>query len=81
MARIKVLGVGCAKCKQLEKAAGKALEKLDQKPEVEHIINMRDIASYGVMNTPGLVIDDKVVSTGKVLKVDEIVELIKKSGI
>ena len=80
MAKVKVLGIGCAKCKQLEKSANKAMEQLGLKPEVEHVTDMQAIAAYGVMSTPGLVIDEKVVSAGKVLKTEDIVSLLKKSG-
>ena len=69
---IKILGTGCPKCKQLEKAVIKAIEKSGVDATVEKVTSINDIMDYGVMMTPALVIDEKVVSTGKVLSIDEI---------
>ncbi len=69
---IKILGTGCAKCKQLEKATIKAIEKSGVDVSIENVTSINDIMDYGVMMTPALVIDEKVVSSGKVLLVDEI---------
>lgn len=74
---IKVLGGGCAKCHELEANTKAALEELGVNEMVELITDFSVIASYGVMSTPALVIDSKVVSFGRVLKKDEIVELYK----
>jgi len=74
---IKILGTGCAKCKQLEKAVIKAIENLGVDANIEKITSINDIMNYGVMITPALVINEKVVSTGKVLSTDEIEKLIK----
>jgi small redox-active disulfide protein 2 len=71
---IKILGTGCSKCKQLEKAVIKAIENLGVDANIEKITSINDIMDYGVMMTPALVIDDKVVSSGKVLSIDEIQE-------
>lgn len=75
---IKILGGGCAKCNQLEDATVKALIELGMDSTIDHVRDFEKIAMYGVMTTPALVIDGKVVSYGKVLKKDEIVEIIKK---
>lgn len=75
-ARIKVLGSGCAKCRQLEENANTAIKNKGLDDVVLHINDMVEIVSYGVMTTPALVIDEKVVSTGKVLSAKEIEELI-----
>ena len=75
-ARIKVLGSGCAKCRQLEENANAAVKNKGLDDVVLHINDMVEIVSYGVMTTPALVIDEKVVSTGKVLSAKEIEELI-----
>lgn len=75
---IKILGGGCAKCNQLEKATKEALSSLGMSTDVEHITDYTDIAAYGVMSTPALVIDNKVVSTGIVLKVEEVVKILKE---
>ncbi len=75
---VKVLGSGCAKCNQLEKATKEALSELNMDTTVEHVTDFQEIAKYGVMATPALVIDGKVVSYGKVLKTKEVVSLLKQ---
>ncbi|MFY9415507.1 MAG: thioredoxin family protein [bacterium] len=77
-ARVKVLGRGCAKCNQLKEATKAALEQLGMDTTIEHVTDFSQIAAYGVMTTPALVIDGKVVSYGKVLKTDEIVKILQK---
>jgi small redox-active disulfide protein 2 len=76
---IKVLGIGCAKCNQLEAATKAALEQLGMDTAIDHITDFAQIASYGVMTTPALMIDGKVVSTGKVLKTEEVKALLQKA--
>ncbi|SHI86394.1 thioredoxin family protein [Parasporobacterium paucivorans] len=78
-ASVKILGSGCAKCNQLEAATKEALKQLGMDPAVDHITDFSQIAAYGVMTTPALVIDGKVVSYGKVLKVDEVVKILQKA--
>lgn len=75
---IKILGGGCAKCKQLENATKTALEQLGMDTAIEHVTDFVQIASHGVMTTPALVVNDKVVSYGKVLKVNEVKKIIKQ---
>ncbi len=75
---VKILGVGCAKCLQLEENAKKALEKVGLDIEIEHVTDATEIATYGVMSTPGLVVNDKVLSVGKVLDVEQILALFTK---
>lgn len=75
-ARVKVLGSNCSKCNQLEAATKAALEQLGMDTTIEHVSDFSRIAAYGVMTTPALVIDDKVVSYGRVLKTEEIVEIL-----
>ncbi len=77
-AGIKVLGSGCAKCNALEQAVGEALSELGMETAVDHVTDFAQIAAYGVMSTPALVVDGRVVSCGKVLKKDEAKELIRK---
>lgn len=77
-AGIKVLGSGCAKCNQLEAATKAALEQLGMDTRIEHVTDFGQIAAYGVMSTPALVVDGKVVSYGKVLKPDEVVKILHK---
>ena len=77
-AGVKVLGSGCAKCHALEDATRKALEELGMDSTIDHVTDFAQIAAYGVMTTPALVVDGKVVSYGKVLKKDEAKALIQK---
>ncbi len=76
-ATVKILGSGCDKCNQLEKATKEALEELKMDNAIDHVRDFAQIASYGVMTTPALVVDGKVVSYGKVLKKDEVVKILK----
>lgn len=78
-ATIKVLGSGCTKCNQLEAAVKEALGELGMAADIEHITDFAQIAAYGVMSTPALVVNGKVVSYGKVLKRDEVIELLQKT--
>lgn len=75
---VKVLGSGCAKCNELEVNVKAALEELGMDTAIEHVTDFTQIAAYGVMSTPALVIDGKVVSYGKVLKKEEAVTLLQK---
>ena len=77
-ASVKVLGSGCAKCNALEAATRAALEQLGMNTEIDHVTDFAKIAAYGVMSTPALVVDGKVVSYGKVLKTEEVVAILKK---
>ncbi len=74
---IKILGTGCKKCEELKENVKKALEELDLDIPVEHITDLIQISSYGVMSTPALVIDGKVLSYGKILKPSQIKEFLK----
>ena len=78
-ASVKVLGSGCKKCNDLEAATVEALKNLGMDTTIDHVKDFAEISSYGVMSTPALVVDGKVVSCGKVLKVAEAEELIKKA--
>ena len=69
---IKILGSGCAKCMELEKATRTAISELQLDYEIEHVTNYVEIASYGVMSTPALVFNGEVLSYGKVLSVEEV---------
>lgn len=78
-ASVKVLGSGCAKCNQLEAATIDALSELGMDTAIEHVTDFAKIAAYGVMSTPALVVDGKVVSYGKVLKKDEVIDILRKT--
>lgn len=73
---IKILGSGCPSCKKLEINTKVALEELGLEAVVEKVTDMADITSYGVMSTPALVVNGKVVSYGKVLKPKDIKKLL-----
>ena len=77
-ASVKVLGTGCAKCNELETNVKAALEELGMDSTIDHVTDFTQIAAYGVMSTPALVVDGKVVVYGKVLKKDEVVKLLQK---
>lgn len=77
-AGVKVLGSGCAKCNSLEAATRSALEELGMDTTIDHVTDFAQIAAYGVMSTPALVVDGKVVSYGKVLSKDEAKQVIQK---
>jgi small redox-active disulfide protein 2 len=73
---IKVLGAGCANCHTLEDRTRAALADAGLEASVEMITDYGVIAGYGVMNTPALVIDEKVVMSGRVPEVPEIASLL-----
>ena len=77
-AGVKVLGTGCAKCNALEDAVRSALTELGMDTTIDHVTDFTQIAAYGVMTTPALVVDGKVVSYGKVLKKEDAKALIQK---
>ena len=72
MKEIKILGAGCPKCQKLAANAEKAAQELGVDFEIKKVTDINDIIGFGVMVTPGLVVDGIVKSTGKVLSVDEI---------
>lgn len=75
---IKVLGTGCAKCKTLENHTKEAVQQLALNAEVLKVEDIVEIMKFGVMTTPALVVDGKVVMKGKVPSVAEIKELLSK---
>jgi small redox-active disulfide protein 2 len=78
MKTIKVLGPGCKKCKQLEASAKDAVAQLGEGYEVIKVENMEEMMKYNIMSSPGLVIDEKLISAGKTYSVDELKELFIK---
>ncbi len=76
---IKILGSGCKNCVALKENTEAALKETGIDAEVVKVQDMKDIVSYGVMQTPALVIDEKVMSFGKVLKTNEIIKLLEKA--
>ncbi|MFN4197156.1 MAG: thioredoxin family protein [Caldimicrobium sp.] len=75
---IKVLGPGCPRCELLYENVVKALDELGMEAQITKIKDFVQIASHGVLTTPGLIIDGKLVSQGKVLSVEEIKEHLQK---
>jgi small redox-active disulfide protein 2 len=69
---IKVLGPGCTNCKNLERVTREAVDALGIDATIEKVEDYAAIMGYGVMSTPALVVDDKVVVSGRVPKVTEI---------
>ncbi len=76
---IKVLGTGCSNCKTLEKSVIDALAEMNIIANVEKVEDIQKIMSYGIMRTPGLVINQKVVISGRVPSMKEIKEIIIKN--
>jgi len=72
---IKILGSGCRNCVTLKENTETALKEMGIEAELVKVTEIMDIMAYGVMSTPALVIDEKVVSFGKVLKPKEIVKI------
>ncbi len=77
---IKVLGAGCTSCHQQYEYAKKAVKNMGLSVEVEYITDMQKIMEYGVMSMPALVVNEKVVSMGKVLKSADVEKLLHKLG-
>ena len=66
MLSIKVLGSGCANCKRLEQIAHKVVSEMGVEAEVIKVTDYNDIMTYNVLSTPGLVVNEKVVSSGRI---------------
>jgi small redox-active disulfide protein 2 len=77
MKTIEIVGPGCKNCKKLEENSRKAAEELQIEYEVKKISEIDDIVNSGVMRTPGLIIDGKVVSSGRIPSVSQIKELLE----
>ena len=74
--KIQILGTGCARCMKLSANAEEAARAKGSDFEIEKVTDIKKIMEYGVMMTPGLVIDGKVRSVGKVLSVEDIKKLL-----
>ncbi|MBN2773256.1 MAG: TM0996/MTH895 family glutaredoxin-like protein [Prolixibacteraceae bacterium] len=75
---IKILGTGCANCKRLEKNSLEAVKELGLEATVTKVEDYRDIMQYGILRTPGFVLDEKVLTYGKILSIEEIKQLLTK---
>lgn len=76
---IKILGSGCKNCVTLTENTKEAIKEMGIDAEIVKVTDFKDIMTYGVMSTPALVIDEKVVSFGKVLKTKDIENIIEKA--
>jgi small redox-active disulfide protein 2 len=76
MMKIKILGTGCPKCKSLEKMTYDTLAELNLEASVSKEEDIMKIMSYGIMRTPGLVLDNKVVLSGRLPSKNELKELL-----
>ncbi|HEY9162099.1 MAG TPA: thioredoxin family protein [Desulfomonilia bacterium] len=72
MKKIQILGTGCPKCNMLKANAETAIKELGIDAEIEKISDIKEIMNFGVMSTPAIAIDGKVISAGKVLKPEDI---------
>lgn len=79
MLNIKILGSGCANCKRLEALAHQAVETLGLEAEFEKVTDMAEIMTYPILSTPGLVINGKVVSSGRIPSLSEIEAWLKQA--
>jgi small redox-active disulfide protein 2 len=78
--KIEILGMGCARCNTLEQQVRKALEELNVEAEVMKVADLDKISSYGVLMTPGLVINGKVLSSGKLPSMSTLKEWIEQQN-
>jgi small redox-active disulfide protein 2 len=77
MKKIQILGTGCPKCKKLAECAETAAKELGIEYEIEKVTKISDIMKFGVMSTPGLVVDGKVKIAGKVPTIEQLKEMLK----
>jgi small redox-active disulfide protein 2 len=75
---IKILGTGCARCQSLEKSVKNAVKDLKMDVSIEKVEDMSDIVKYGILRTPGLVINENVVVSGRTPELSELKEIISK---
>lgn len=78
--KIEILGTGCAKCKKQYDNVQQAIQEAGIEATIEKVEDLNSISRYGVFMTPALVVDGVVISSGKVLKVGDIVKTLKKQN-
>ena len=74
--KIKILGPGCARCHQLEQTAREVVKELGIDAEIEDVKDIKKIMEYPILTTPGLVIDEKLVCSGRVPSKSEVTNFI-----
>lgn len=77
---IKILGAGCPRCAEVEKRTLHALAELGTVADVQKVKNITEIAEYGIFGTPGLVVNGKVKSSGRIPSLEEIKSWIREEG-
>lgn len=77
---IKILGTGCPKCKALEKSTREAVTELNIDAEVTKVDDIVKIMEYGILQTPGLVINNKVVFSGRIPSMNDLKKLISQNS-
>lgn len=77
---MKVLGAGCKSCHEQYENCQAAVKELGMKLEVEYVTDMEKVMAYGVMSMPAIVVNEKAVSMGKVLKPADVIKLLQKQG-
>jgi small redox-active disulfide protein 2 len=80
MLTIKILGSGCANCKRLEQVARQAVESLNVQAEIIKVTDMQQIIAYDVLQTPALVINEKLVSSGRIPTAGTIAEWLRAAA-
>jgi len=76
MLTVKILGSGCANCKRLEAITRQVIDQLGVEAEVVKVTEFSDIMAYNIMSTPGLVLNEKLVSAGRIPSAAEITALV-----
>jgi len=79
MLTIKILGSGCANCKKLEALTHQVIDQMGVEAEIIKVTEYPDIMAYNIMSTPGLVINEKVVSAGRIPSTAEITTFVTNS--
>lgn len=77
--KIKILGPGCARCQQLEKTAREVVKKLGIEATIEEVKDIKKITEYPILTTPGLVINEKLVSAGRIPSAEEVISWVEEA--
>ena len=80
MLNIKILGSGCTNCQNLERLCRELVAENNIDAEIEKVTDYKDIASYGIMSTPGLIVNGKILSSGKLPVKHTLEHWLKEAG-